>query len=302
MGRYGIARVSEGRRGVRHAAVALAGVVGCGLAVEASAQSGGDKAQPPQGKPGHGGAAKVTVVVAGDPTDDLRAAAARMGRVLQGAPGLRTPAAHAMRAALRGEPPDGAEDGLQAARAARRKLGWSEARDLPALAAIGRRTGAVAIVEVRRREGHLEAVVADVGARAFYEGAIRVAGAADAELVAFVRTRAEAAAQRVVAGSTRKAPKGTRGPAPRRAATETGPPGARGPSKAGNEARDGDGDADGADAESERSPFVAWLADNWAYLAAGVALAGVTTFFIVRGTNGDDQPQPVLRFTSGGGR
>ncbi len=143
-------------------------------------------------------APKVVVVVSGDPDPALRDAAATLERELRSSAQVVLPADAGLRGALRGVPAPAEDDGLDRARVERRRLGWSEARDAPVLAGIAERTGAVAVVIVRRHQGTLEAVVFDGRAGAFFDGALALPAADAGAEGRFVAARARAAATRAV--------------------------------------------------------------------------------------------------------
>lgn len=217
---------------------------------------------------------KVVVVVAGDPDDALRAEAARVEELVEGSSGLITPGDPGLRQALRGETPADENDGLERARAERRRLGWDEEADGRGLLAIGRMSGARLLLVLRRREvATLE--IFDVEARAFYEGGLSLAGANDAAVLAYVESRASATRRRSAAP-----------PSPEVAAAA----GAEAPLDA-EASTTGD-----APAESER-----WIKRGWPYIVAGILLAGVIAGVVVSQTNEDDTLPPVLRFRPGGG-
>jgi hypothetical protein len=223
---------------------------------------------------------KVAVVVSGDPDAALREPAARLDAALGSRPDVQTPSDPGLRRALRG---DGGEpdDGLERARAERRRLGWGEARDVRTLAGIGRMAGADVLVVVRRDVQGPEAVVFHVRAGAFYEGTVALAGASDEAMTRFVLARARLAAGR-----------STPPPAPAAASTApAAPPGA-------DVATAAEAPASG---EKEAPPKKRWIARNWPYLVAGALLAGTVAYFIARDTT-DAPTAPVLRFGLGDGR
>ncbi|MFW5924636.1 MAG: hypothetical protein ACOCV4_00630 [Myxococcota bacterium] len=242
-------------------------IIGAGwLAVFAAAPAAAQEAPSP----------KVTVVVSGDPDTPLRERAARLQGLLEGSDDLRTPQDSGLVQALRGEEPRIEDDGLERARAERRRLGWSEARDVPVLHRIGRMTGANLMLVVREGNDGPEVVAFDVAAKAFYEGALSLPSP-DGAVGAFVRSRADATRSR-------------RGTEPDAEAE----PEASGPSVAptADEAKPAE---ESAEDDSEKT----WIARYWPYLVGGALLAATVTYFLLR----DDDPAPappVLRFRIGG--
>jgi hypothetical protein len=232
-------------------------------------------------------APKVCVVLVGDPDDPSVAALEELTSLLEASGVVRMPTDPALRRALSGR---GEGDGLDAVRGERRSLGLSERRDLPVLVRLGRLSTAVAVVVVRATEGGHEAVILDVRREAFFDGALSLP--ADVEEVrAFVGRRARAAIRAVDAEPTE--------PAPRRrpASGETSEPTPSSPE---------DSEAAAAAALTVApveeappgDPVLQWFEQNWAYLAAGVLLAGGIAFVVVVATE-PGEPQPMLRFVPG---
>lgn len=221
----------------------------------------------------------VAVVVAGDPGPELRSQAEAVRDAVRARPELHGPADPGLARALAGEAPAQGDDGLEQARAERRRLGWNEARDVPVLARIGRMTGADLVLVVRRGATGAELVAFDVAAGAFYEGALVLPATPEA-LGDFALDRARAAATR---------PPGAEAPAkaaPAAAKPRAAPAAALAPDE---EPKD----------EASTEPEKRWIAKNWPYLVAGALLAGTVTFFVVRSKR-DQTPEPVLRFELGG--
>ena len=227
---------------------------------------------------------KIAVVSIGDPDPELREAAAAVERSLSAIDSLSLPADPGLRAALRGDPTADPDDGLGRARSARRELGMGETEDTPVLASLGRMSGALIVVTVRRRANEIEALVFDVERQAFYEGELRLADA-DAEAIAgFVQSRAAAAgrAARHRSGSTAsdgdpQVDTGTSTHTSETAADEPQP----------------------LENDDESPPERTWLEDAWPFLVAGLLLAGALVYVLL-----PDEPaapaQPVLRFIPGG--
>jgi hypothetical protein len=244
---------------------------------------------------------KVVVVVAGDPDADLREAAAWLDERIARTPSLRAPVDPGLRRALRGAPAPSEDDGLGRARAARRRLGWGETKDLPVLLEIGRMAGADAVVVVRSGPAHPRVVVVDAKAGAFFEG--ELAWPEDrGRALRFVQSRATAAQGRDA----------SRTPTPERAATSaqqagsrdhgalapddeggrTSDPTASDPKASDPKARDGN-PSDRKDDEATGAR--AWFKDNWPYIVAGALLAGTVAFFLLR-DDGGGSAQPRFRF------
>jgi hypothetical protein len=225
-------------------------------------------------------APKVAVVVAGDPDDTLRGTAARIARVVADAEGLRGPSDPGLVRALRGEP--GAEDdGLDRVRRDRRRLGLGDDDDAPLLLRLGRMTGAAVVVVVRGADEGASLEVFDVNAQAFYEGGLSLP-ADDAHVQGFITSRARAARRRASAEAVAVT---TAAEADQQAEGEAGEHGGQGAEHTG-----------GTPQAEERPGF---FRRNWAYILAGVAVAGAATVLVV--TRGDDaSPPPVLRFRPGG--
>ena len=222
-------------------------------------------------------APKIAVVVLGDPDDELRARAMELEDALAESGEVRVPSDPGLRAALRGEAPSAEDDGLERVRAERRRVVLEDLSavgesDMRALRALGRSSGATAVVVLRRSEaGAIEALVMDVGRRALYEGEVATDDleAARAFVVGRVRSAARAAAR----GEGPVAPE-------RPAEADTSP---------------AEQPATPVDEEEEDGGIFS----EWPFIVAGVLLAGFVLFLVL-----DDEPAeqgpPVLRFTAGG--
>lgn len=218
---------------------------------------------------------KVAIVVAGDPDETLLSAARALESALRTDGRVALPADDAMRAALRGE---GMGDGLDDVRASRRRLGRSESADVPVLAELGRLVRAVLVCEVRATEaGGVEVVAYDVSQLAFFDGALDVSTGVPERAASFVARRAAVAAEGA-AGHAEPVDE------PEAAAAEA----------AAVEAAAGETETPPAG-----DPVLLWFEQNWAYIAAGVLLAGGIAFVAVVASDSGD-PQPMLRFTPGG--
>jgi hypothetical protein len=213
---------------------------------------------------------KVIVVVAGDPDDALRSAASEVERGLDASGAVTLPSDEGLRAAFRGEP--GTEDdGLEPARAERRRLGAATSAEHPVLRRIARVAGAVAVVVVRTVDGEPVVEVFDVGADAFYDGRAPLAENADA--TRFVVTRARRARAR------------TEEPAPE--------PDLRAPREAVQ--------AEPTPADPpEVPPARAFFRKHWAYFVVGALLVAVVTAAVVTTRRDTGNGDPVLRFRPGG--
>ena len=218
---------------------------------------------------------KVAVVVVGDPDDDLRARAVELEEALTEGGEVRVPSDPGLRAALRGEPPVATEDdGLERVRAERRRVVLADLSavvesDARALRALGRSSGATAVVVVRRSEtGSIDALVMDVGRVALYEGEVATTDLDAA--CAFVVSRARSAARAAARGEGPVAPSPRAEPAP--AETQT-------PAR--------DDEEDGG------------IFSEWPFIVAGVLLAGFVLFLVLDSEPAEQGP-PVLRFTAGG--
>lgn len=214
---------------------------------------------------------KIVVVVIGDPDDALREAARRVEDVVARMPEAELPTDAALRAAFRGDEAPAADDGLERARSERRRLGWSDDDDLALLRAIGRMAGAAAVATVRRDDDRVQLALYSVRGRAFFERTLVLAEVDDARLSRFLARRLSP------------------------------PPAAPGPTEVASEAATTPAQVDRVADEPAADPPPSWLRRNWAYLVAGVLLAGAVTVWLA--TRGDDDPAPpVLRFTPGGSR
>ena len=207
---------------------------------------------------------KVVVVIVGDADPELRAAASRVEASLAASPRLRLPADPRLRGALLGE--EGAsDDGLAEVRAERRRLGLSEASDVPVLATLGRRAGAVAVVVVRASPAPA-LVVLDVANGAFFDGELGLAAAGDEQIAIFVARRARASS-RGAAG-----PEAASGASAPEAATEPDP-------------------------ERPREPD--FFERYWPYGVAALLLGAMITAIAVTSATAGQSP-PVLHFRPGG--
>lgn len=221
---------------------------------------------------------KVIVVVAGDPDDAVREAAARADEAIRAADDLRGPADPGLRSVLRGDPAPAEDDGLDRVRTERRRLGFEDPEEARGLRALGRMAGASVVVVVRARGAGPVAEVFDVGAATLYEGELALADATASDIASFVARRANAAARRAGRGEL-VAPAAVAA----EATTETTDP------------LDGAAEAE----ESEPGGVRGFLKRTWAYWVAGAVLIGVASFFIIDSRRDDEVPQPVLRFRPG---
>ncbi len=171
----------------------------------------------------------------------------------------------------------------------RRTLGLDDADDANGLRALGRVSGAVAVVALRRHAGSIRATVLDVASARTYEGALDLAAQDDAAIARFVLARARASSLRAAEreaeaeqeGSWRHAAADGHGNRQRRQRQQA---------EAAREA-----EAEDAEEEDDRGFF----AKYWPYLVAGVLLAGALIYgFTVDPT--PDAPPPVLHFIPGG--
>jgi hypothetical protein len=229
---------------------------------------------------------KVAVVVAGDPDPALVEAASQLAAALGATEGLALPADEALRAALVGAPAPAEDDGLDEARAARRRIGLGDAAAQAALARIGGLTGAVALAIVRRAPDPA-AEVFDVDRGAYFEGKLDLATADPQAAGRFVLRRARAARAHVGEPVAASAPP----PAP---AAEAVMP--RTAAEAATAATPAETSPGGEPTEARhRAP---WIRKNWPYFVAGALLAGAVTFIVLN--RNQDQPDPVIRIRPGG--
>jgi hypothetical protein len=245
---------------------------------------------------------KVAVVSVGDPDDALRtrtrsvedALAAEGSLVLPGDPGIR--------GALRGEP-GSEDDGLDRVRSERRRLGLDDDEDALVLARLGRLTGSVAVVAVRREGDGLALSVLDVSEHRFYDGDLALDGAAPDAIVAYVTRRARASARRAAAPLATRHESAEEASARERAGAERPRERERhdGSESAGGhgaEARDARG-RDRREPPEKKNEVLAFFEEAWPYFAAGILLAGLVVWVALK----DDTPEaavPVLRFVPGG--
>ncbi|MFK7991213.1 MAG: hypothetical protein AB8I08_34675 [Sandaracinaceae bacterium] len=225
------------------------------------AEASGDApvAEPEDGESGP----KLAVVLVGDPDERLRSWASRVEEALS--PAFERPFDPMLRSALRGGLGD-PEDGFAEVRRERRRLGLSEAEDVPVLVRLGRRAGAVAIAVVRRGAEGPELVVLDVRHASFFEGSLVLSDTSPARVRRFVGPRARSSSRGAAALPPVSAPA---------AATEPDP--------------EGEGEEDEPDFFERYWPYGAALV----LLGAFVAIIAATA-----STDGGDQP--VLRFVPGG--
>ena len=121
----------------------------------------------------------------------------------------------------------------------------------------------------------------DVGAGAFYEDRLALASASEAEVAAFVGSRARAA--------LRRASEPPRAPTAEEVAREPAAASTAAPAPATT-----------AGAPAPETPRARrWMRKNWPYVVAGALLVGVVTGVVVSRHN-DHAPPPVLRFLPGG--
>lgn len=231
-------------------------------------------------------APRIAVVLEGDPTPGATAAAEGLETALLASEEVAQPSDPLVRAALRGN--TGApDDGLDAVRGLRRRIGWSQDADREALASLAGRLALAAVVVVHVGDAPV-ARVYDVTARRYFAGEAAIDEAGRDATVAFIVSRAAAAERRRTAPTpadvaatpeTAGAPDGdtaaSASPAPLGATTEpTVPP---------------------VDAPPQRS----WIRRNWPFLVAGALLAGTATFFIVQ-RGGHETSPPVIHVRPGG--
>lgn len=212
---------------------------------------------------------KVAIVVVGDADEALRSNAEKLEGELTKA-GLRVPADPALRAALKGKPSDGQDDGLDRLRALRRALGLSSREDTETFAKMGGMVGGEALVIVRKQKATVIAEVFDVPAQQFYQDVIDLETSTEEQRVAFVSSRASAALRRAQDPTSEST-----------VATA-----------AGATAKPGETPVD----EPKKKP---WIKKNWPYILAGALLIGTVTFFAIDARRDDSAPPPVLRFRPG---
>lgn len=221
---------------------------------------------------------KVALILSGDPDEGAVAALDQLTALLENGSVVRLPSDPALRRALSGR---GTDDGLDEVRAERRRLGLSERRDIPVLTRLGRLAAAAAVVVVRAASDGYEAVVLDVGRGAFFDGALSLP-ASEEDAQAFLGRRARAAIRAVDVPAVVDAPPpiSETEEAAVVASLEAFPP-------------------EGApEAPPPGDPVLLWFEQNWAYIAAGVLLAGGIAFVAVVATD-PGAPQPMLRFVPG---
>ncbi len=213
-------------------------------------------------------AAKVGIVVSGDPDETLQNAARKLEDALASS-GFILPTDSSLRSALKGYPSEN-EDGLDGLRAHRRALGLSLRKDTDIFVRIGQIAGAHALVVVRSDKARPAAEVFDVGAAQFYEGVLDLGATTPGEQLAFVHKRVVAAARRS-ASPEQAAVEGVTVKTGLAAAVDTPEP------------------------KKKR-----WIKKNWPYVLGGALLLGTVTYFVVDSQRGGaGQNPPVLRFRPG---
>jgi len=261
---------------------------------DATAESAGDGAErlrADHGRDAPEEPAKVAVVTVGDPDDGLRDQARELDRLFSRTDGLRIPTDSGLRRALRGDPAPDEDDGLGRVRVLRRGLGIDDEEDAGGLSALGRVSGAVAVVAIRRRAGSIEATALDVASGRLYEGELELNDAGDAAIVRFVLPRARASALRAAERAADADRRDWRGGA---AAARDG----AGSGAGGESATPSEGTENGEEDEEEPGFFAKW----WPYMVGALLLGAMVTYFVVTGNDdpGADLPSPVLRFIPGG--
>ncbi len=272
---------------------------GPGAPIDPAAEETAPDAETPPLRPVSDALApKIAVVVVGDPDAAAQILLEALDAALRTSSAVRLPTDAALVQALAG---GGQDDGLDDVRRERRSLGLSERRDLPVLVRLGRLAAATAVLIVRPAARDFELVVLDVGREAFFDGALALPASAG-DILRFAERRAIAAADAAVSPSVARAGADAGEPTP-----PTDPAATR--DAAGRDAETGDaetgdagtGDAETGDAETgdaPSDPVLVWFEQNWAYLAAGVLLAGGAVFVGVVAADPGDGP-PMLRFTPG---
>ena len=222
---------------------------------------------------------RIVVVVEGDAAESTLGAAQRLEDAVAASNSVTLPGDALIRAALRGAEAS-PDDGLDAVRGLRRRIGWSVDADREALGAIGEQLELVAIILVRGGSMPV-ARVYDVAAVQFFVGEAALDDASLETSTRFVLARVRAAERRRVApppdsaATAGESNVGTTAVAPEIAGALT-------PSTA-------------PDQPVQRS----WIRRNWPFLVAGALLAGTTTFFIAQRA-GRDTTSPVIHIRPGG--
>jgi hypothetical protein len=156
--------------------------------------------------------------------------------------------------------------------------------DAGGLAALGRVSGAVAVVALRRGAGSIQATVLDVASARLYEGELDAGTADGPTIVEFVVTRARVSALRAREREAEQASDGNwREAAGGRDRRTTRP-------------EEGD-DAETDEDEGDDEP--GFFAKYWPYMVAALLLGGALIYAFTVDTT-PDTPPPVLRFIPGG--
>lgn len=229
---------------------------------------------------------KIAVVVSGDPEPALIEAARGVTEGIRSAPELRGPSDPGVVAALRGEPAPSQDDGLGGVRALRRRLGWSDGRDLAILRDLGRGVGASLVAVLRSQDGSIRLEVFDVEAARLYEGSLDLSGGGDP--LTYVAARARATRRRARSD-------GAPGESARDDTGESEPPASTTGGEAAAASRAAHVDLE---APPDR-PARAWLRHNWAYLVGGALLAAVGIGYAVSAGGDGGSSSPSLRFRPG---
>lgn len=234
---------------------------------------------------------RIAVVVKGDPSPELVQAAQGLSDALEAEGEVAQPSDAAARAALRGAASE-ADDGLADVRAARRGLGWDEARDVDLLTRLGTFLDCDALVIVRAGTPPV-AEVFDVGRHDFYDGVATLDDPTFERPSRFVRARARAARERRLQAASAEAAAVTTPVAVAAASATTGTaaePGAPTGARAASE----------PSARADVPPARRFFRKNWPFFVAGALLAGGIAWVVVAKT-GNDTPAPVVHVRPGGG-